>query len=163
MDVITDPYKLAHSLSGQMWIDGRFASSLSSRTFLVRNPATGTVIAEVPFAEQADVDSAVNAAVAAQKKWARVPARQRGKLIAECGRRLASHVEELGRLVSLETGKALRTESRLEASALADIFDFFGGLASELKGETVPFNPDMLTMTLREPVGVVGVIIPWNG
>ena len=162
MDVITDPYKLAHSLSGQMWIDGRFASSLSSRTFLVRNPATGTVIAEVPFAEQADVDSAVNAAVAAQKKWARVPARQRGKLIAECGRRLASHVEELGRLVSLETGKALRTESRLEASALADIFDFFGGLASELKGETVPFNPDMLTMTLREPVGVVGVIIPWN-
>jgi len=73
-----------------------------------------------------------------------------------------SHVEELGRLVSLETGKALRTESRLEASALADIFDFFAGLASELKGETVPFNPDMLTMTLREPVGVVGVIIPWN-
>jgi len=162
MEVITDPYKLARSLSGQMWIDGSFTSSISCRTFQVRNPATGVVIADVPFAEKADVDSAVIAAVAAQKKWARVAARQRGKLIAECGRRLVSHVEELGRLVSLETGKALRTESRLEASALADIFDFFGGLASELKGETVPFNPDMLTMTLREPVGVVGVIIPWN-
>ena len=162
MEVITDPFKLAHSLSGQMWIDGSFTSSISLRTFPVRNPATGAVIAEVPFAEKADVDLAVIAAVSAQKKWARVAARQRGKLIAECGRKLASHAEELGRLVSLETGKALRTESRLEANALADIFDFFGGLASELKGETVPFNPNMLTMTLREPVGVVGVIIPWN-
>jgi aldehyde dehydrogenase (NAD+) len=62
----------------------------------------------------------------------------------------------------LETGKALRTESRVEASVLADVFEFYGGLGSELKGETVPFRPDMLTLTLREPLGVVGAIIPWN-
>jgi acyl-CoA reductase-like NAD-dependent aldehyde dehydrogenase len=71
-------------------------------------------------------------------------------------------VEELGRLVALETGKALRTESRVEASVVADALQFYGGLGSELKGETVPFHPDMLTLTQREPIGVVGVIIPWN-
>ena len=64
--------------------------------------------------------------------------------------------------MALETGKALRTESRVEAGVLADALNFYGGLGSELKGETVPFNPDMLTMTLREPIGVVGAIIPWN-
>ena len=92
----------------------------------------------------------------------RSPPRERGKLIAECGRLLGDHVEELGRLVALETGKALRTESRVEASVVADIFTFFGGLGGELKGETLPFKPDMLGLTIREPIGVVGAIIPWN-
>lgn len=74
----------------------------------------------------------------------------------------SQHTEELARLVALETGKALRTESRVEASVLADVFNFYGGLGSELKGETVPFRPDMLTVTVREPLGVVGAVIPWN-
>ena len=104
----------------------------------------------------------LQAAAHAQKAWAKLPARERGKLIVECGRVLNEHVEELGRLVALETGKALRTESRIEASILADVFTFFGGLGSELKGETVPFRPDMLTLTVREPLGVIGAIIPWN-
>jgi len=89
-------------------------------------------------------------------------ARKRGTLLAECSRLLADHVEELGRLVALETGKALRTESRVEASVVADALQFYGGLGSELKGETVPFSPDMLSFTQREAIGVVGVIIPWN-
>jgi aldehyde dehydrogenase (NAD+) len=71
-------------------------------------------------------------------------------------------VEELARLVALETGKALRTESRVEANNVADIFEFFGGLGGEIKGETVPFGPDVLNITVREPLGVVGAIIPWN-
>ena len=91
-----------------------------------------------------------------------MPARERGKLLVEGARMLSHHTEELARLVALETGKALRTESRVEASVLADVFNFYGGLGSELKGETVPFRPDMLTLTVREPVGVVGAIIPWN-
>ena len=89
-------------------------------------------------------------------------ARERGKLLVEGAQMLSQHTEELARLVALETGKALRTESRVEASVLADVFDFYGGLGSELKGETVPFRPDMLTLTVREPLGVVGAIIPWN-
>jgi aldehyde dehydrogenase (NAD+) len=83
-------------------------------------------------------------------------------LLVEGAQMLSQHTEELARLVALETGKALRTESRVEASVLADVFNFYGGLGSELKGETVPFRPDMLTLTVREPLGVVGAIIPWN-
>jgi acyl-CoA reductase-like NAD-dependent aldehyde dehydrogenase len=157
-----DPAALARTLSGRMLIDGKLVAARAGRTFAIVNPATGKTIADAPFGETADVDDAVIAAVRAQKQWAGLAARQRGKLIAECGRLLNEHVEELARLLAVETGKALRTESRGEASVLADIFTFFGGLGSELKGETVPFNPDMLTLTTREPIGVVGAIIPWN-
>ncbi|WP_029010022.1 aldehyde dehydrogenase family protein [Azospirillum halopraeferens] len=157
-----DPFALARSLSGYNLVDGAFRPAASGRTFPVVNPATGEEVAQAPFSEEADVDAAVAAAKVAQKAWAKRPARERGKLVAACGQALMERVEELGRLVALETGKALRTESRVEASVLADMFVFFGGLASELKGETVPFNPNMLTMTVREPVGVVGSIIPWN-
>ncbi|WP_366556154.1 aldehyde dehydrogenase family protein [Aquibaculum sediminis] len=157
-----DPFKLAQDLSGKHLIDGQFVPSNSGKTFDVIYPATLEVIGKAAFGEKADVDAAVAAAKQAQKPWAALPARERGKLVAECGRRIEAHKEELARLVALETGKALRTESRVEASVVADAFTFYGGLASELKGESVPFNPDMLTVTLREPIGVVGAIIPWN-
>ncbi len=159
---MTNPFDLAQRLSGFHFIDGALVSALSGKTFDVVNPATQEVIGRAAYGEAADVDAAVTAAAAAQKEWARLAPRQRGKLVAECGRLLTEHVDELGRLIALETGKALRTESRVEASVLADMFVFYGGLGSELKGETVPFNPDMLTLTLREPIGVVGAIIPWN-
>lgn len=157
-----DCHALARALSGWHLIGGEFRPSASGRTFPVVNPATGETVAEAAFGEAADVEAAVAAAARAQPGWAALSARQRGRLVAECGRALNERVEELARLMSLETGKALRTESRVEAGVLADMFHFFGGLGSELKGETVPFSPDMLTLTVREPVGVVGAIIPWN-
>ncbi|CAL8981392.1 NAD/NADP-dependent betaine aldehyde dehydrogenase [Rhodoplanes serenus] len=162
IEPVTDPHALAAALSGRMLIDGALVPAVSGRTYAVINPATGQTIATAPFGEAADVEAAVASAAAAQKAWAKLPARRRGALVAECGRLLAGRVEELGRLVALETGKALRTESRGEASVLADVFTFFGGLGSELKGETIPFDPAMLTVTLREPIGVIGAIIPWN-
>ena len=157
-----DPFALAKELSGKHFIDGAFRPAASGKTFPVVNPATGEQVAEAAYGEAADVDAAVAAAKKAQKEWAKRPARERGKLVAECGRVLDAHKEEIARLVALETGKALRTESRVEAGVLSDAFTFFGGLGGELKGETVPFNPNMITMTVREPVGVVGAIIPWN-
>jgi acyl-CoA reductase-like NAD-dependent aldehyde dehydrogenase len=157
-----DPFALAGELSGKLLIEGAMVPARSGRTFPNVNPATGAVIGDAALGEAADVDAAVQAARRAQKTWAKLPARERGRLVSECGRALNGHIEELARLVALETGKALRTESRIEASVLADVFIFFGGLGSELKGETVPFRPDMLTMTVREPLGVVGAIIPWN-
>ena len=138
------------------------APSLSGKVFPVINPATGEQVAEAAFGEAADVDAAVQGAYAAQKAWKKVSARDRGKLVVKCGQILAEHAEELARLIALETGKALRTESRVEASVLADAFTFFGGLGSELKGETVPFSPTIMTMTVREPIGIVGAILPWN-
>jgi aldehyde dehydrogenase (NAD+) len=157
-----DPHALARALSNKLLIDGTLRPAVSGRSFTVINPATGATIAEAAEGGAADVDLAVAAAKKAQKAWAKVAARERGRLVGECGRLLNQHSEELGRLIALETGKALRTESRVEASVVADIFTFYGGLGSELKGETVPFRPDMLTLTIREPIGVVGAIIPWN-
>ncbi len=157
-----DPHALARALSNRLLIDGTLRPAVSGRCFAVINPATGAAIAEAAEGDAADVDLAVAAAQKAQKAWAKTASRERGRLVGECGRLLNQHSEELGRLIALETGKALRTESRIEASVVADIFTFYGGLGSELKGETVPFRPDMLTLTIREPIGVVGAIIPWN-
>ena len=157
-----DPHALARALSGFHLIDGDLVRPASGRTFDVVNPANLQVIGQAADGDAADVDRAVQGAAKAQKTWAKRSARERGKLIAQCGRLIEAHVEELARLVALETGKAIRTESRVEAGVLADIFTYYGGLGSEIKGETVPFRPDVLTMTLREPIGVVAAILPWN-
>ena len=157
-----DPRDLARRLSEKLLVGGRLVGALKGGTFPVSSPATRELVGNAARADADDVSVAVAAARDAQVHWAARPARERGALVAECGRLLTAHVEELGRLSALETGKALRTEGRVEAGVLADVFAFYGGLASELKGETIPFNPKMLTITLREPIGVVGAILPWN-
>lgn len=157
---VLDPRALARHLSGKHYIDGALVPGAA--TFEVINPATREAIGEAAAGDDDEVARAVASAKAAQIAWAKRPARERGKLIAECGRRLEAHVEELARLTALETGKAIRTESRPEASVVADAFVYHGGLAPELGGETIPFKPDILTFTLREPIGVIGAIIPWN-
>lgn len=157
-----DERALAHSLSGLHFIGGGFSPPRSGRTFPIVNPATGATIAEAAEGDAADVEVAVSAADAAFQEWRKLPARRRGALVGQCAAVLSEHAEELARLTTLETGKALRTESRVEANVVADIFSFYGGLGSELKGESVPFAPNVLTVTVREPLGVVGAIIPWN-
>lgn len=157
-----DQQALATALSGQHFIGGQFVPARSGRTFAVVNPATGIEVARAALGDAADVAAAVADADAAQKAWAKVPSRKRGALVGQCAAVLKDHSEELARLIALETGKALRTESRVEAQVVADIFEFYGGLGGELKGETVPFAPNVLSVTVREPLGVVGAIIPWN-
>ena len=159
---VLDERALARALSGQHFIGGRFVPARSGKRFPVVNPATGEQVAEAAEGDAADVDAAVADADRAQKEWAKLPSRKRGAMVARCAAVLKDHVEELARLIALETGKALRTESRVEAQVVADIFEFYGGLGGELKGETVPFAPDVLSVTVREPLGVVGAIIPWN-
>ena len=160
--VTLDQQALATALSGQHFIGGRFVAARSGKTFAVINPATGKEVARAAEGDSQDVDAAVANADQAQKLWAKMPSRKRGALVAQCAALLREHTEELARLIALETGKALRTESRVEAQAVADIFDMYGGLGGELKGETVPFAPNVLSVTVREPLGVVGAIIPWN-
>ncbi|MBR0683812.1 aldehyde dehydrogenase family protein [Roseomonas eburnea] len=157
-----DPFALAKALSGVHFIGGVYVPARSGRTFAVVNPATGAEVARAAEGDAADVEAAVQNAAKAQKDWAKVPARKRGAMVHQCAQLLKEHVDELGRLIALETGKALRTESRVEAGVVADVFEFFGGLGSELKGESVPFDPKVLSVTVREPLGVVGAIIPWN-
>ncbi len=159
---VLDPRALAREMSGKLLIGGAMVPAASGRTFPILNPATQEQVADAAEGAAADVDRAVAAARKAQPAWSKLAARERGRLVGECGRILGDHVEELARLIALETGKAIRTESRVEAGVFADILVFYGGLGSELKGETVPFKPGMLTLTQREPIGIVGAIIPWN-
>ena len=158
----TAALEAAQRLAGFILVDGALSRTVSGRQFDVRDPATGERICGAADAEAEDVEIAVGAAQAAHPAWASLPARERGKRLIEGARILAAHAEELALLLTLESGKALRTECRSEAANLADVLQFFGGLASEIKGETVPMHPGVLAYTKREPVGVVAAILPWN-
>lgn len=149
-------------LDGRLLIDGALVKSVKGVTFELRNPATNELLSNVAEGDAEDVECAIASAVRAQAAWAKVPARERGKRLVAASQKLIEHSEELAALISMESGKALRTECRIEAANVADILLFFGGLASELKGETVPLRPGLLAYTLREPVGVVAAVLPWN-
>ncbi len=128
----------------------------------ILNPATGELLGTAAGSSADETDAAVAAAYAAQVEWAKVPARQRGKLVSAAARAVVEHGELVAQVLARETGKAIRTECRGEVSVAADILDFYGNLGSELKGQTVPFHPRSLTMTTCEPLGVVAAILPWN-
>src|SRR3954468_19686363 len=145
-----------------MLIGGQWVGSASGARFAVENPARRTAIAEVPRAAAADVHVAVEAADKAFAAWKAVVPRERGKLLLKIAEAIQASAEELARTIALETGNALRTQARGEANLSADIFRYFGGLASELKGETIPLGEHVLSYTRREPLGVVGAIVPWN-
>jgi betaine-aldehyde dehydrogenase len=146
----------------QMLIAGRWADSASGETLDVENPANRKSIAKIPRGDAADVDHAVQAAAQAFSSWSKMPPRNRGRLLLRIAEVLEDLSEELARTIALETGNALRTQARAEARLSADIFRYFGGLAGELKGETIPLGEQALSYTRREPIGVVGAIIPWN-
>jgi betaine-aldehyde dehydrogenase len=146
----------------RMLIDGARVDSASGQTLVVENPGRRTPIATVPKGGKADVDRAVNAAHRAFPAWSKIPPRQRGRMLLRIAEAMESHIEDFARAIAEETGNAIRTQARGEATLTADIFRYFGGLAGELKGETIPLGDNVLSYTRREPLGVVGAIIPWN-
>jgi acyl-CoA reductase-like NAD-dependent aldehyde dehydrogenase len=146
----------------RMLIDGQWVGSLSDTTLTVENPAKRQPIAVIPRGGAADVNGAVEAAARAFRAWSKVAPRDRGRLLLRIADKMEAEAEAMARLIALETGNALRTQARGEARLAADIFRYFGGLASELKGETIPLGEHVLSYTRREPLGVVGAIIPWN-
>src|SRR5690348_3105642 len=146
----------------QMLIDGRWTDSAAGAVLEVENPANRRVIASIPRGNAADVDRAVAAAREAFPAWRDTVPRERGRMLLRIADALEARTEELARLIALETGNALRTQARGEARLAVDILRYFGGLAGELKGETIPLGEQVLSYTRREPLGVVGAIIPWN-
>jgi acyl-CoA reductase-like NAD-dependent aldehyde dehydrogenase len=146
----------------KMLIGGQWVDSESGSVLTVENPAKRRPIADIPRGNAKDVHRAVQAAARAFPEWSRMPPRDRGRMLLRIADAMESKAEELGRIIALETGNALRTQARPEAKLSADIFRYFGGLASELKGETIPLGEHVLSYTRREPLGVVGAIIPWN-
>jgi acyl-CoA reductase-like NAD-dependent aldehyde dehydrogenase len=146
----------------RMLIDGAWVDSLSGMTLTVENPAKRRLIATIPRGDAADAAGAVEAAARAFPAWSKIAPRERGRLLLHVADKMEAEAEEIARTIALETGNALRTQARGEARLAADIFRYFGGLAGELKGETIPLGEHVLSYTRREPLGVVGAIIPWN-
>ena len=146
-----------------MLIGGEWVAAADGRTFTVENPAKrGSVIAEVPRASAADVDAAVRAAAAAFEKWRATHWKDRSRALLAIADDIEAGAEGIARTLSLEIGNAIRPVSRPEVRSVVEVFRYFGGVASELKGETIPLGEHMLSYTLREPYGVVGAIVPWN-
>lgn len=145
-----------------MLIGGKWLPAKSGETFSIENPARKQIIANVPRGSKEDVDLAVDKALAAFNAWRRVAPRERGRMLLAIADQIEAQHEMLARTLAEEVGNALRTQARPEIKVAAEIFRYFGGLASELKGETLPLSYDVLSYTQREPLGVVAAVIPWN-
>jgi betaine-aldehyde dehydrogenase len=147
---------------GLMIIGGRRVESSDRRFIDIENPSNRTLIAEVPRGTETDADAAVRAAAAAFELWKNVAPRDRGRMLLKIADAVEADLEPIARIVALETGNAIRTQARPEVKSGADVIRYFGGLASEVKGETIPLGEHILSYTRREPLGVVGAIVPWN-
>src|SRR5580765_7897654 len=147
----------------QLFINGEWRDAAGGQTIEVINPATEEVIAVVASAEQSDVDAAVAAARAAlDGPWGRLSARDRGRLVWNIGEELMERADDIARLETLHNGKPIFESRRIEVPAAADCFRYYAGWADKIQGETIPVTGNYLTYTLREPVGVVAAIVPWN-
>jgi aldehyde dehydrogenase (NAD+) len=147
----------------QLLIDNAWCPASGGRTMEVVNPATEEVIAEVPSADAADVDAAVRAARAAlDGPWGQLSARERGRLVARLAARLMERADEIARLETLHNGKPISESRNIEIPAAAECFEYYAGWSDKVMGETIPVKGNHLTYTLREPVGVVAAIVPWN-
>lgn len=150
--------------SYRMLIDGALVDAADGARLESVNPATGETWASFPAAGTADVDRAVRAAHRAMTEgpWAKLTATQRGKLIRRLGDLVAEQADTMAQVETTDTGKLLR-ETRGQIKYVAEYYYYFAGLADKIEGATLPIDkPDMLVMTLREPIGVVAAIIPWN-
>src|SRR5213596_1016846 len=147
----------------QLFINNEWRDAVGGTTIEVVNPATEEVIAEVAAADKADVDAAVAAARAAlDGPWGKLSARERGKLVWKLGEKMMEKADEIARLETLHNGKPIFESRQIEIPAAAECFQYYAGWADKIHGETIPVKGNYLTYTLREPVGVVAAIVPWN-
>lgn len=158
-DFLSKPRKM---LIGGQWVD-----ALSGKTFETYNPATGEVLARVAGGDHEDVDRAVKAARKAFETgpWPDISPSERGRLLLKLADLVEKHHEELAELETLDNGKPVFFSRIADVPATADMFRYFAGWATKVEGTTVPISmpgAKYFAYTLREPVGVVGQIIPWN-
>jgi len=146
----------------QLFIDGRFVDAENGETLATLNPHDNSVIAEVAMAGKADIDKAVAAATKAFPAWSRMAAADRGRILLKLADLIEQNAEELARLESLDTGHPLKDSRALDVPRTAACFRYFGGMADKFQGDVVPVEAGFLNYLLREPVGVVGQVVPWN-
>src|SRR5580692_827656 len=154
----------------QLFINGQWADAASGKTFETPNPATGETLAQVAEGEAEDINRAVKAARRAFEEgpWSRMTPSERGRIIWRIGDLILEHLDELAQLESLDNGKPFAVARAADVPLSADMFHYMAGWATKIEGNTisisVPYMPgaNFHSYTLREPVGVVGQIIPWN-
>ena len=146
----------------KLFIGGEFVDAVGGGTIPVVNPHDGSLICEIADAREADVDLAVEAARAAFPKWSRLGAAQRGKLLLDIASAIEANAEELAQLESLDTGHPLKDTRFLDVPRTAATFRYFGGMADKFQGSVVPVEPGFLNYVTRDPIGVIGQIVPWN-
>jgi aldehyde dehydrogenase (NAD+) len=148
----------------RLYLDGRFVAAQGDAVHAATSPANGEHLAAVPLAGPADVDRAVVAARGAfgSGPWPTLARRERGRLLQRIAEVVRSHQAELATLVALENGKLYREAFFDDMPDTADVFDYYAGWVDKLYGETCPVDGPFLNYTLREPVGVCALIVPWN-
>jgi phenylacetaldehyde dehydrogenase len=150
-----------------MLINGKWVEAASGKTFPTYNPATGEILARVAEGDREDINRAVAAARAAfdSGPWSKMTPSERGKLIWKLADLIEKHTEEFAQIESLDNGKPLTIARIADVPGTVDMFRYMAGWATKIEGNTIPisaFGAKYLAYTLREPVGVVGQIIPWN-
>ncbi|HEV3263417.1 MAG TPA: aldehyde dehydrogenase family protein [Gemmataceae bacterium] len=146
-----------------LFIGGKWQDSDSGKTFPAINPATGETICQVAESDKADIDLAVMAARKAleSKAWKTMDAADRGRLLYKLADQIEQNAEDLAALESLNCGKTIN-DSRSDMAGVVNTLRYYAGWADKVEGRTVPVRGNFLSYTLRQPVGVVGQIIPWN-
>jgi phenylacetaldehyde dehydrogenase len=171
MDTIELDPRLRHSTSflgrpARMLINGKLVGAVSGKTFEVVNPATGAVIANVPEGDKADIDIAVAAARRAfdDGVWARVSPSEKGRILWRIADLIERDLEELAELESIDNGKPYAVARVADLPLAVDMFRYMAGWATKISGRTIPWSlpGQYLSYTVKEPVGVVAQIIPWN-
>ena len=149
---------------GKLFINGRWVDSVSGKTFDTLNPATEKVITSVAEGDSADIDLAVAAAREAFENgpWKKTDARDRGRILLKIAGLIERNKDELALLDTLDNGKPINETTNADIPLVIDCFLYYAGWADKIHGETIPVRGDFFNYTLREPVGVVGQIIPWN-
>jgi acyl-CoA reductase-like NAD-dependent aldehyde dehydrogenase len=149
---------------GRLLIDGQWAEARSGKTFATVNPADESVITQVAEAGLEDVDAAVAAGRRALESgpWPKMSAADRGKILWRMGELILERLPHLALLETLDTGKTLFDSGKIEIPMAAQIFQFYAGAATKIAGRTPSSRSDAFLFTLKEPVGVVAAIVPWN-
>ena len=150
--------------AGQLFIAGTWRAPVSGETYTTINPATEEPSAEVGKGDERDLDLAVAAARKAfdQGPWPRMSAADRGRIVWKLGDLIQQNLDEMARLESLNTGKTMFDSGKVEIPFAAEVFRYYAGWATKIHGETLALRDNAFTFTLRQPVGVVGAIVPWN-
>lgn len=153
---------LTSPVQTQLFIGGEFVDAIAGGTIDVLNPFDNSKICEISEAREEDVDRAVEVAKAAFPTWSRMDAADRGLLLLKLADAIEANAEELIRLEALDTGHPVRDARKLDIPRTARCYRYFGGMADKLEGTLPPVYPGFINYVEREPLGVVGQVIPWN-